>query len=151
MKPRKTLAERYWPKVEVREPDECWPWLGNKHDGYGVLGARGEWYTSNRVTWLLINGPIPDGLWVLHTCDNRACVNPAHLYLGTNKENVADRERRHRRIAARGEAHGHCKLTSAQVLEIREALDSERAIGLRFGISKGHVHKIKKKLAWRHL
>ena len=89
---KRTLAERFWSKV--RKADGCWEWTGAATErGYGVLG-RGERGLGNekahRVSWMLHHGQIPDGLWVLHRCDNPKCVRPDHLFLGTSDDNIAD-------------------------------------------------------------
>lgn len=95
--PRVPLSDRWWAKVDVRGPDECWPWrgaYGGKSGRYGLLrlpGREGGTTTAHRVGWTLLNGPIPEGLHVLHRCDNPPCCNPRHWFLGTNQDNVDDK------------------------------------------------------------
>jgi len=105
-----SFARTFWRRVDRRGPDECWPWLGttNGSDGRGKvhLGFVGDYRLKKRkqayayvVAWQLTKGPIPDGLFVLHNCptgDNPNCVNPAHLFLGTQVDNIHDMQRKGR-------------------------------------------------------
>ncbi len=100
-KPATPVAERFWPKVDRRGPDECWEWKAARQaEGYGKMFTtnRCRPERAHRVSWVLHHGPIPDGMFVLHRCDNPPCVNPAHLFLGTNLDNIEDmgRKGRHR-------------------------------------------------------
>lgn len=100
-----TLEQRFWSRVEKGQ--ECWEWTGARfHFGHGSISQNGRNTAAHRVSWELHNGPIPEGMHVLHTCDNPPCVNPAHLYLGTNADNIADRDRQRRQSNAR---KTHCK------------------------------------------
>lgn len=82
---------RFWSKVLKGTDQECWLWNASRiKDGYGKFSVSGVYQQSHRISWQLTNGPIPDGLCVLHRCDNPPCVNPNHLFLGTNLDNVRD-------------------------------------------------------------
>lgn len=91
----KTWQERFWAKIDKRGPDECWEWLGSRKDkGYGQVQRTDESgrkvLSSHRLAWEIANGPIPTGLFVCHHCDNPPCCNPAHLWLGTCRDNIHD-------------------------------------------------------------
>lgn len=111
---RKTLEQHFWSFVERRGADDCWIWCGNINDsGYGRLnhGPRGavEPWLAHRLSWTLHKGKIPEGLGVLHKCDNPPCVNPHHLFLGDQNVNMAD-------MAVKGRRG---KLTIQEVLRVR--------------------------------
>lgn len=96
--------DRFWNKVDKNGPmpegknlsTQCWIWTAFKEKGYGQFGYEGKVWKAHRMSWLMTNGPISDGLCVLHTCDNRSCVNPDHLFLGTYDDNNKDRSDKNR-------------------------------------------------------
>ena len=120
LSPEKHL-QHYWDRVQKNLPNECWPWTGAKTwKGYGFFRWDGKNQNAHRVAWILANGPIPDGMQVCHHCDNPECQNPNHLFLGDNNANIADKMKKGRHRGPRGEASGSAKLTSEQVLRIRD-------------------------------
>jgi hypothetical protein len=131
----------------------CWLWTHSfSEDGYGKMPRKVEGErAAHRISWRLARGAIPEGLHVLHKCDNRACVNPDHLYLGTNTENIGDmiRRKRHRTVLSpeetlRGEVNPMAKLTDAQVVEIRAlaGVMRQRDIATKFGICEDYVSQL---------
>lgn len=150
---RPTVSERFWAKVAKAGPDECWLWkatLGNH--GYGVLSVRhGETETSHRLAWSFTNGPIPDGAFVLHKCDVRACCNPRHLALGTQADNIGHMWSRGRQQKyPKGETHHCAKLTWEIVAEIKAATGSNRKVAAMFGIGRQTVQDIRAGKRWQN-
>lgn len=155
---RRPLPDRFWEKVDKSAgPDACWFWIGSISGGYGMIFRDGERIGAHRISWELHNGPIPPGLDVLHNCpggDNPACVNPAHLFLGTHTDNMADMVAKGRHNAPHGEQCSSAKLTPAQVLEIRQlrtAGQTLKVIAAGFDVSLQAVHYIVTGRNWAHL
>lgn len=149
-KPR-PAEERFWSRVLIREANDCWLWLGCLTAvGYGNLGLPGRKSVgAHRFSWALANGPIPDGLWVLHRCDVRHCVNPSHLFLGTVADNQADMKSKGR--AARGSRVPNSKLSPEHVLAIRASDEDLGTLARRFNISKPTICDIRTRRSWAWL
>lgn len=151
------FSERLWAQIAKAGPDECWLWTGAVHlTGYGNIsegGAHGRSIRAHRAAYEDAVGPIPPGLHVLHRCDVRLCCNPAHLWVGTNAENMADRDRKGRQRTGdrRGEKSGHNKLTEKDVLAIRIDPRPNREIAATYGVKRNAISDIKLRKTWKHL
>ena len=137
----------------VLKTETCWLWQGSlTTKGYGQFSVGGKLQRTHRASYEAHIGPITGGLHVLHSCDVRHCVNPEHLRLGTNLENMADREASGR--TSRGERHATAKLTRSQAAEIKQrrlAGEVARTVAESFGVSKATVYDIAKGKRWAHL
>lgn len=143
------LAERFLEKIEAGEPDLCWPWRGRPDsDGYGRFQVGRTSRLAHRVAYELLVGPIPDGLLVRHTCDNPPCVNPRHLMLGTDLDNMRDMYARGRAPNRRGEAHPRAKLTPDAVRDIRRSTEPVAVLAGRYGVSAGAVWFARTGVTW---
>lgn len=151
------LTKRFWNKVS--KTSGCWLWMaGTNKKGYGRIQLQNSKrkILAHRLSWELEYGPIPEGLKVLHKCDNPSCVNPKHLFLGTDKDNAIDRDSKGRGNwdnADHGENHHCAKLTYKKVSEIKQLLSqNERGkdIAMQFGVSKNTISKIKLGLTWKN-
>ncbi len=151
-------VRRFW-KLTDATGDGCWVWRGWRNPkGYGGFRADARCQNAHRVSYCLAHGITAaelGDLHVCHHCDNPPCVNPSHLFLGTNLENRADmvRKKRQRNGAHvyKGTACWANKLTPEQVREIRVYSGSNRETGLRFGVTEGTIYGIRKGLRWKHL
>ena len=131
--------------------DACWPWTGKvARDGYGRVARGGKQVIAHRLSWSVANGaPVPDGMFVLHSCHNRLCVNPNHLRVGTHDDNMVDMVAAGRSL--RGERHPHSFLTASVIAAIRAATGYQREIAQRFGVSQSAVSYIKNRKRWAHV
>lgn len=147
---RKPMDDRFWAKVLKSE--DCWEWIGTiSKDGYGwfrLPGRNGKNVRSHRAGFEIQCHKIPDGAHVLHRCDNRRCVRGDHLFLGSNQDNVNDREAKRRGNPNKGSKHPRAKLTPDQVLAIRRDSRSQRVIAAEYGITNSHVSQVRRGLAY---
>lgn len=154
------MNENSWTRADIllsrcrrRGPDDCWPWaLGLNRGGYGMFSIGGVTMNASRAAYLLLVGPIGEGLCVCHSCDNRACVNPAHLWLGTYAENWADCRSKGRETS--GEKNGMAKLSAKDVHEIfrrRSCGENIASIAAAYGVQHPAISKILNGKLWRHL
>lgn len=151
---------RFWTKVDKSPgfgPDyDCWKWTGGIFGGdYGQFNWLGKPQGAHRASWIIHYGDIPPKMEVCHKCDNPICVNPEHLFLGTHKENMADRERKGRRTPPRGSRNGKAKLTEKQVIEIKKELKEGKISGSelarQYGVTKTQISLIKLGKSWNHI
>jgi len=172
------FRKHFWSCVSIGEPNECWLWLRALDDqGYGTLSWRylsQQPISTHRVAWFLTHGELPS-LLVMHSCDTPPCVNPKHLSLGTHLDNARDKIakgrarqghlcgdnhpwRQHPELVPRGTAHGMCKLSEAQVIEIISILNSteyrpgfDEKLAKCYGVTKYVVYSIRKCIKWKHI
>ncbi len=150
------LNVRFWANVDKTEG--CWIWTGGKTVfGYGSISERTDGskraYNTHRVSYELHYGSIPEGLCVLHRCDNPPCVRPDHLFLGTRKDNIADMDNKGRRV--NGQKGNHHKLSESQVRQIRslyqEGATNQDGLAGMFGVHPSTIHYIVTQKRWKHV
>jgi hypothetical protein len=145
------FLERFWSKVEKTEGG-CWNWMGIKdRKGYGVTSKKTQHIRCHRMSYRIAYGDFPNNLHVLHKCDNPSCVNPSHLFLGTNADNMKDKCMKGRQ--ANGERSGGGKITKPQVIAIRELYKtmSTSQIAKQFNVSYSAIRSIVVGKTWKHL
>lgn len=157
-RPLKTLAERLAGKWKYNPANGCWEWRRNFNDsGYGMIWMKRGNGTdrserAHRLSWAAWRGPIPNGMSVLHRCDNRRCVNPDHLFLGTRADNVRDCAAKGR--MPRGERHHASKLTAIDIIAIRHRCakgEHQSSIAKEYGINQGTISEIVNRKLWVHV
>lgn len=157
-------ADRFWHRVNRNGENGCWLWTGlMNRSGYGMFSLNGGALGAHRAAWMLLVGPIPPGMEVCHHCDNRRCVNPAHLFIGTHAENIADMVMKgrsaigdrnptrmypgltkgHRPGRSFGERNGQARLSAGDVAEIRASGELGRILADRYGVAESQISRIR--------
>jgi hypothetical protein len=147
--------KRFMEYVSVNPETNCWEWDGVIRTGYGRFYLRGKWLSAHRASWELHNDAIPEGLLVLHKCDNKCCVNPEHLFVGTQRDNVRDMWEKKRAKVLRGSSNPNSKLMEADVKLIRDLYEegetSYAKLAREFSVSPKLIELVVKRQVWRQV
>lgn len=170
-----SVSKKFWSFIDGRTPSECWLWIGPRSGhGYGSFAFSGKQVMAHRFAYELAHGAIPPGKLVCHRCDIHLCCNPAHLFLGTHKDNSQDAVRKGRLIGprnpacgkyngavihnermSRGEKNARCKMTTEKVIALRARYAvgdlNFVQLGLLFDITPEQARNIARRLHWRHI
>lgn len=148
--------DRFMKSIKIDGPDDCWLWTrsrmkANWHSQW--RNQAGSIELAHRAAWRLMKGAIPDGMFVLHKCDNPICMNPSHLFLGTQKDNLLDMwgKGRARPKSSLGEKHGMSKLKAESVLEIRKSSLDSQQLACIYDVSPTTIDDVRKRKTWKHL
>ena len=158
---RPAIISRLFESFSI-ESNGCWEWTGSLSNSYGAMQVMGVQEKAHRVSFMLFNGPIPKNMLVCHSCDNRKCVNPSHLFLGTHHDNAMDRQAKGRSRGgfvtghkmSVGSACGRSKLTEEDIPVIRALLAEGKtavSIGEMFGVNHSQISRIKTGERWTHV
>jgi len=152
MKMPKGTRERFYSKVARDQKTGCFIWIGSKMlNGYGRIKVNGTNWLAHRFSWEMHLGTVPKDLCVCHHCDNPLCVNPAHLFLGTNQDNANDCVQKGRANLPKGEKHPRHRLTAKEILAIRADKRKRPLIASDYGVSSDHIKDIQRRRRWQHL
>ncbi len=151
---RPNIKKDIWKRINKKGDNECWEWEGPiTGRGYGSISINYREYAVHRLVYELTYDSIPKGLHVLHHCDNPKCCNPKHLFLGTNQDNVNDRNTKERQC--RGEKNGMSKLSVSEVLEIRRLYNGTsntyRTLSILYNVEPCTIRAIIKRINWKHI
>lgn len=149
------IEKRFWEKVDVKGPDECWIFNGARNEfGYGQIWNGKRMFIAHRFAYIDKIGPIPDNLMLLHSCDVPYCVNPNHLTPGTHLQNMQDMAKKGRASKLQGEKHPKAKFTEAQILLFRQEFANgmkKADIGKKYNIDRHIIGNIIDRLTWKHI
>lgn len=152
---KKRLLEGYLP-----EPNSgCWIWnkgtSGRKNQRYGQIWHNDKMLIASRASYMVFYGVIPNGLFVCHKCDVTLCINPRHLFLGTNRDNFDDSVSKGRRKISKGEKHGNAKLTAQIVKEIFKLYkvlgQTQKQIAIKYGVDASAISLVLRRKNWKHV
>jgi hypothetical protein len=149
-----TLYDRFMEKVEIDPVSGCWNWKGRTTRSYGQIRTGKTMTRAHRASWLLFRGKIDNDLYVCHKCDNTLCVNPDHLFLGTQTDNMQDMMSKGRGRKATGTSHPNAKLSDDKVKEIFDLFDSgvtRKEIAAKFGVSYSLIKQLIRGELWKHV
>ena len=147
-------VKRFWNKVDVRSKEECWNWTASKIRGYGQMskGKNKSPYRAHRLSWMINRGEIKDNLHVLHHCDNPSCVNPNHLFLGTQQDNMKDMVSKNRQQRVSAEKATGSKLTWKNVNSIRSEYEnggvSMKDLAIKYGVWRATISSVLRNKSW---
>lgn len=151
------LENRLWKYIDKKSFNECWNWVGkSKHpNGYGQISAgRKNRFKAHRVMWILINGDIPKGYYICHKCDNPSCCNPNHLFLGTPKDNMIDRDNKGRGIKPPnfyGSKHHNTKFNESDAIKILNDNRKYSEIAKDYNVCEMTIRRLKNRISWKNL
>lgn len=154
--PRISIETRFWSKVDMKGPDDCWEWQASKNErGYGRFYNEDRMFPAHLVAWELTNGPIHNGFHALHKCDNPPCCNPGHLFSGTQSDNMIDMVEKGRDNPQRGEKSPNAKLKTEDVMNIRKIFQTSMVtkthLANQYNVSLSLIKAIIGYRAWKHL
>lgn len=133
-------------------PTDCWEWQAVKNQGgYGRLLVEGRLQVAHRISYRIYVGELSEDIRVLHKCDNPGCVNPSHLFLGTQSDNMIDCSRKGRMVRPKGEDNHQSKLTKKAVQDIRSSQESARKMSEKYGVTRQHIWRIRNNKFWKEV
>jgi hypothetical protein len=149
-RPRIPLSEKIEKHITRIPESGCWIWMSTiENSGYGRVCDGKKPFYAHRVAYEQKYGSIPNGKMALHHCDIRCCVNPDHLFIGSQKDNMIDKMLKNRQ--AKGEKHGNSRLTESQALEAKFSSEKPEVLAKKFGYSASGIRQIKAGTAWKYL